>query len=48
MSDDSFRVKAYLLIYKKTDSPKFGQLRSLVPENETYTPETREFARRMT
>ncbi|MEZ4528031.1 MAG: hypothetical protein R2941_19130 [Desulfobacterales bacterium] len=48
VGDDTFRVKAYLLLYKETGSPKFTQLRNLVLENETYTPDAKEFARRMT
>ncbi len=47
VNDDTFRIKACLIIFKTIDSATFQNLLKLVLENDTYSREARDFAARM-
>jgi len=47
INDYIFRVKAYLLILRETDTDKFHKLQSLVLSNNTYSEDLKKFAKEL-
>lgn len=47
VQDDTFRIKAYLLLYFEIGSPKLAHLMDLVQNDKTYSNEAKEFVAKL-